>query len=284
MNEQLIGTYQLKNTSLKDLGLTNGRGIIRYGVKQIESEHFEKLNDEFRLKIEKKLKLEESFKVKQQQQQLAAEKSDAPLTSRLEASSNPPERSYESYERQVEKRPRVEESLENKKKQGRLFLYYLIGFSIFLKYPYLYIDYERKPTAYQGSNLSENQFENKPVVNEFANFKFPEETKGKKLNDINELQQIEQLSKEACNRQPILYTMDKHSENACEPNNNEHDLPADFFDLTVNDLKFVLSDLKKVQNEDQPLMTKAMRELEQGKNKRFFIVGYKYSLRMVSHQ
>ncbi len=115
MNEQLIGTYQLKNTSLKDLGLTNGRGIIRYGVKQIESQHFEKLNDEFRLKIEKKLKLEESFKVKQQQQQLATEKSDAPLTSRLEASSNPPERSFESYERQVEKRPRVEESLENKK-------------------------------------------------------------------------------------------------------------------------------------------------------------------------
>ncbi len=129
----------------------------------------------------------------------------------------------------------------------------------------MYIDYERKPTTYQGSNLSENQFETKLVVNEFANFKFPEETKGKKLNDINELQQIEQLSKEACDRQPILYTMDKHSENACEPNNNEHDLPADFFDLTVNDLKFVLSDLKKVQNEDQPLMTKAMRELEQGK-------------------
>jgi hypothetical protein len=126
MNEQLIGTYQLKNTSLKDLGLTNGRGIIRYSVKQIENEHFEKLNDEFRLKIEKKLKLEESFKMKQQ---LAAEKSDAPLTSKLETSSNPP--AERSYERQVEKRPRVEESLENKNKQGSLFLYYFILFSIF---------------------------------------------------------------------------------------------------------------------------------------------------------
>lgn len=82
------------------------------------------------------------------------------------------------------------------------------------------------------------------------------------------MQQIEQLSKEACERQPILYTMDKINEH--ESNKSDQDLPADFFDLTVNDLKFVLSDLKKAQNEDQPLMTKAMRELEQGKNKRFF--------------
>lgn len=80
------------------------------------------------------------------------------------------------------------------------------------------------------------------------------------------MQHIEQLSKEACERLPILYTMDKFSENSNEPTRNDQDLPADFFDLTVNDLKFVLNDLKKVQNEDQPLMTKAMRELEQGKN------------------
>lgn len=78
------------------------------------------------------------------------------------------------------------------------------------------------------------------------------------------MQQIEQLSKEACERQSILYTMDKINEH--ESNKSDQDLPADFFDLTVNDLKFVLSDLKKAQNEDQPLMTKAMRELEQGNN------------------
>lgn len=45
------------------------------------------------------------------------------------------------------------------------------------------------------------------------------------------------------------------------------DLPDSFFDLTVNDLKLVLRDLKKVAagNEDSPLLTAKLRELERSK-------------------
>ena len=66
MNEQVIGLFQFKHTTLKDLGLTNGRGIIRFNHKHMDKENFEKLNEEYRTKIEKKLKLEEAFKLKQQ--------------------------------------------------------------------------------------------------------------------------------------------------------------------------------------------------------------------------
>ena len=122
MNEQLVGIYQLKNTCLKDLGLTNGRGIIRYSIKHLESQQFEKLNADFQLKIEKKLKLEESFKIKQQ---LSLEKSDVVQTKTFEYNSKPSE---SIHERQVEKRQRIEEKMEINQSQGNLinFYYYLL--------------------------------------------------------------------------------------------------------------------------------------------------------------
>ena len=106
INEQLIGTFQLKNTSLKDIGLTNGRGIIRYSYKQVESDRFAKLDADFRLKMEKKLKLEETFKMKLQ----STEKSDVAIPKSLDVS--------EMSEIKVEKRPRIEEKRDDEKRAG----------------------------------------------------------------------------------------------------------------------------------------------------------------------
>ena len=117
MNEQLVGTYQLKNTSLKDLGLTNGRGIIRFNIKHLESENFEKLNAEFGLKMEKKLKLEENFKLKQQ---TLLEKHDNSSSNNIDVESS--KQSDSNYERQVEKRQRIEEKIEVNQQQGELSL------------------------------------------------------------------------------------------------------------------------------------------------------------------
>lgn len=58
LNEQIIGSYQLENTTLKDLGLLNGRGLIRFEMLKIEKDIFEKKNADFEQKIEKKQKLE----------------------------------------------------------------------------------------------------------------------------------------------------------------------------------------------------------------------------------
>ena len=69
LNDEVIGEYQLKNTQLKELGLTGGRAIVRFSYRLIDDERFVKLNDEFSLKLQKKLDLEEKFKQSQQQQQ-----------------------------------------------------------------------------------------------------------------------------------------------------------------------------------------------------------------------
>lgn len=61
-------------------------------------------------------------------------------------------------------------------------------------------------------------------------------------------------------RQAVLFSLDA-------TNKNNDDLPDSFFDLTVNDLKMVLRDLKRTAsgNEDAPLLTSNLRELERQK-------------------
>jgi len=61
-------------------------------------------------------------------------------------------------------------------------------------------------------------------------------------------------------RQAVLFSLDESKKNA-------NDLPDSFFDLTVNDLKMVLRDLKRTSSgdDDAPLLTAKLRELERQK-------------------
>ncbi|KAH8310896.1 hypothetical protein KR044_003423 [Drosophila immigrans] len=61
-------------------------------------------------------------------------------------------------------------------------------------------------------------------------------------------------------RNAVLFSLDA-------ANRNNDELPDSFFDLTVNDLKMVLRDLKRTAsgNEDAPLLTSNLRELERQK-------------------
>ena len=69
LTEQVIGMNQLRNTTLKDLGLINGRGILRFTYKSMALEEFEKLEQEFDLKLSRKIKLEQTF-LKQIEEQI----------------------------------------------------------------------------------------------------------------------------------------------------------------------------------------------------------------------
>ncbi|XP_017073654.1 tether containing UBX domain for GLUT4 [Drosophila eugracilis] len=62
-------------------------------------------------------------------------------------------------------------------------------------------------------------------------------------------------------RQAVLFSLDESKKHA-------DDLPDSFFDLTVNDLKMVLRDLKRTSNgnDEAPLLTAKLRELERQKN------------------
>ena len=67
VNDQICGIHQLRNTTLKDLGLLNGRGLIRFDQLKLEQEQFKRKSEEFELKMEKKTKLESIYEQKRQQ-------------------------------------------------------------------------------------------------------------------------------------------------------------------------------------------------------------------------
>jgi hypothetical protein len=198
----------------------------------MDANELKKLNDDFKAKLDKSQKLQQVFQAKQQLIKEDATKME-PTVIEKDTSQT------EKIDYPDEKRQRLE---ENEFK----------------------LDQPSKNTSNKMNNEARSQITvQPPSVNEFASFKFPEETKGKQLNDINELAEIERLSKEACDREGIIYSMDASNEE--KNNENQGDLSDEFFDVTVNDLRYALSDLKRLQSDNQPLMTKAMKELEQDK-------------------
>ncbi|XP_052791163.1 tether containing UBX domain for GLUT4-like [Mya arenaria] len=94
----------------------------------------------------------------------------------------------------------------------------------------------------------------------FANFKFPEETKGKNLYK-NEMSNVKQEDFKPCDRRTIVFNAE---ESLRSPGSSEgtEDLPDDFFELTERDIRSLMAEKQKQLNslEDQPLMTASMRK------------------------
>ncbi|CAF0772899.1 unnamed protein product [Brachionus calyciflorus] len=222
LTEQIVGIKQLKSTCLVDLGLTNGRFILKFLNRKIEKGKYESLMKEFEAKQAKKLKLEEIYQKKKE--------AESEQTNKI-----------------TENKVHVQEQLKFPEpiKQSEI-----------ISEP---VKIETVSQASKKPRIEQMEIEQIIPHNEFANFKFPEETKGQNLNNFNELAEIERISKEACDRMSILYSLEEtieiESEITSEPN-------EEFYNVTVQDLRLMLSDLKKTQSEEAPLMTKQMRELE----------------------
>jgi tether containing UBX domain for GLUT4 len=276
LNEQIIGLYQIKNTTLKDMGLTHGRVIVRFSFRNIESEPMAKMNEEFRAKIQKNAKLDEIFQSKLQSQREEEERRarDTPaiavepavdmsnsmvsLTESMvqEAAktiNQPPPQATNS---EPQRPPRAIDRLNHPQQQQ-----------------------QHQPRQQQQQNQLDLEYEfiskNNRPNNEFLNFKFPEATKGQALNNVNELADIERESKSPCERKAIIIhaereesasstTATMQASSSTVTVDDEH-MDDDFYKVTVDDLKVMLKDLKKHQSEDAPLMTRQIRELEQDK-------------------
>ena len=227
LNEQIIGLKQFKQTTLKDLGLINGRVIVRFGYKSIDRETYERSQMEFDQKINKKIKLDQEFiKIVETNQKLEA------TNQKMEANNS---------EYNIAEPKKVEQPSRNRE----------------VNIPSI----RQAPVEVQRQRHGNISLEPEPVMqtNEFINFKFPEETKGMDLNLINELAVIEEQSKEACERLAALYSIEETTKIEAG------DLPEDFYEVTAHDLRVMVSDLKRIQDEESTLMTKKMRELEQDK-------------------
>ncbi len=234
LNEQVIGLYQIKNTTLKDLGVTNGRVIVRFNMRKMSKEEIENLNAQFDQKLKKKEKLDQVFesKLKENQETRAQQNSTEVISS------------VNNTETQPEKRPKFNEMKE----------YDIIN---------------RNETREALTTTTTTTAIERIIVqdNQFANFKFPEETRGQNLNEMNELAEIERMSKQPCDRKTILLHLDNKKPDQADQTSVSSNVvdEEEFYKVTVDDLRFMLSDLRKTQTEDAPLMTRQMRELEQDK-------------------
>jgi tether containing UBX domain for GLUT4 len=256
LNEQIIGLFQIKNTTLKDMGLTHGRVIVRFSFRHIESEQMAKMNDEFRAKLQKNAKLNEIFLSKIQAQREEEEKKAAEVETKTEMASSMVSLT-ESMVQEATSSLIQPQSLVHPSEPQR---------------PPRAIDRIQQPSRQLDSDYEFINPNNRPNT-EFINFKFPEETKGQVLNNFNELAEIERESRSACERKAILIHAEREefSSSSTEPQTStaqaadDEQMDDDFYKVTIDDLKVMLKDLKKSQNEDAPLMTRQMRELEQDK-------------------
>ncbi|KAH9494855.1 hypothetical protein Btru_015834 [Bulinus truncatus] len=95
----------------------------------------------------------------------------------------------------------------------------------------------------------------------FADFKFPESTKGQDLTrNYSEYDSEESLP--PCDREAIMYKSDETLSR--EGSLSVDAIPEDFFEITQSDIKILYRDLQNAvhQLEDQPLMTKAMKKAQ----------------------
>ncbi|CAH3157327.1 unnamed protein product [Porites lobata] len=93
----------------------------------------------------------------------------------------------------------------------------------------------------------------------FADFKFPEETAGM---DLIQREKADSSRREflasTCDRQPVVFS----EEDPASPKPVEGEIPDSFFEVSVDDIRVMLRDLKSERNQagSAPLMTRAMRE------------------------
>lgn len=93
----------------------------------------------------------------------------------------------------------------------------------------------------------------------FADFKFPEESKGQDLYQ-NEFSEVNREEFKPCDRETVLFDLDEPISSSTA---NE-ELPDDFFEVTENDVKKMMRGLHQnlESMEEQPLMTQSMRLLQ----------------------
>lgn len=231
LNDQVIGHFQLTNTSLLDMGIASGRFVLRLSERQIDADEMERLDGEFRAKLAKKSRLDEIYAKKQNEQVLNKESDKRTIEVEPEKISVPQE-----TPKQEPKKPKIEEVYHHKP--------------------------EIKP-----------KIVDEPIpTNEFVNFKFPEETRGQNLiASENELEAIERESREACDRIPVIFSLERKKEeeesasNVAASSSKPGEIDDEFFSVTIDDLRSRLSELKRMQNDEAPLMTRQMRELEKDK-------------------
>ncbi|XP_033747071.1 tether containing UBX domain for GLUT4-like [Pecten maximus] len=93
----------------------------------------------------------------------------------------------------------------------------------------------------------------------FADFKFPEETKGKDIYH-NELSSVTKEDFQPCDREMVLFSAEEPISSPVATSSQA--LSDEFFEVTEKDVRKMMIDLQKQTENDQMLITQSMRELK----------------------
>ncbi|CAF3929554.1 unnamed protein product [Rotaria magnacalcarata] len=254
VTEEIIGEYALSNTTLRDMGLTNGTAVIRYNLRPVSDAELQKINARIDEKIvrRRQQQYEQEKKAKQPQPQQTTKsepiRSSPPsisTTSRSLTNSAAPSSNNEEYS--IFRDPSVKTALPTTARslQQSKTLAEELGLNVSL-------------------DLESEVKQRTQAQNDFRNFKFPAATKGKELyrNELDDDYRRAQDVK-PCDRRPIAYDITNNSAARENRNKKSEDLPDSFFETTVDDLRSVLNGLQKQNTHDTPLETSSMRERAQ---------------------
>ncbi|CAF3432372.1 unnamed protein product [Rotaria socialis] len=254
MSEEIIGTYALSNTTLREFGLTSGTAVIRYNNRSMNDDDLKKINS----------RIDEKIARRNRQQQQTTVSASAPSPSPTTTTTYNPPPSI----------PVTTASLNNTDE-----------YSIFRKPPVF------RPTTnpqQQPKTLAETlginvSFDSKPIFKQppqtdFSNFKFPEATKGQDLqqNESSDNSQRKRDSKPN-DRRVMAYDL---TNNSSKSESQTEELPDSFFELTPDDLRSIINTLRQQGTEDNALETRSMRE----RNQSLRVSSYEYiAIRLVIH-
>ncbi|CAF2947254.1 unnamed protein product [Rotaria sp. Silwood2] len=247
MTEEIIGEYALSNTTLRELGLTSGTAVIRYNLRAVTDGELLKINRSIDDKIgrRRQQQYEQEQKSKQREQTTKSEpvRSSSPSSSNSSRSlvnSTAPTSNDQEYSIFRDPPPAIASlPTTTRSQQHSRTLAEALGLNLSL-------DLESDVKQQQKSQ------------NDFRNFKFPESTKGKDLyhnefdDDYRRTQNVQ-----PCDRRPIAYDLTKSRP---KRDNKSEELPDTFYDLTADDLRSVLNDLRQQTTNDNPLETRSMRD------------------------
>ncbi|CAF2173236.1 unnamed protein product [Rotaria magnacalcarata] len=254
MSEEIIGTYALSNTTLREFGLTSGAAVIRYNNRSMNDDDLKKINT----------RIDEKIARRNRQQQQTTVSASAPSSATTTTTTyNPPPSTpvttapfNNTDEYSIFRQPPVFRSTTNPQQQPKT-----LGETLGIN-----ISFDSKPIFKQ------------PPQTDLSNFKFPEATKGQDLQQDESSDNSQRKRESKPNdRRVIAYDL---TNNSSKSENQTEELPDSFFELTPDDLRSIINTLRQRGTEDNALETRSMRE----RNQSLRVSSYEYiAIRLVIH-
>ncbi|KAI8494815.1 Tether containing UBX domain for GLUT4 [Branchiostoma belcheri] len=272
MREEIIGESALQSTSLRTLGLTSGSAILRLVHRKVEDPSLLHTSS---APVAKPMRVTGSKSEPTRQSEPSTSTHNPPRTSKSSASQAMdveearPAQSVESMDTsQAPTEQEIaamsqEETLQRLSPQERQVV---ATMSSMIQQAYVQ---QQPPTQAPAAQQQAAQGPSKPKKSRsaprqqqpptqqpsFANFKFPEASRGQDVY-VNELSEVDRRNVEPCEREPVVFSLDM-----LEGAQQSEDPADDFFEVTVNDVRLMMADLTKARREmeEESMMTGAMR-------------------------